>query len=241
MGGVKHYSPGEIMMDHCLNANDLKLSFGVYCQVAENTEPRNSLAPRMRTAISLGNSGSLLGGQMFLALDTGHTNTRHQWVVLLMLPAVIAQVNLLGNIEPSILTFTNQHGQEIGDQTQDFEPSGDDDNSFVKHLTDEIPGVVPAPEDDAELPEEWTRILMLSPQEWRWIVTMSPRSLLRLMALENKIQMRRPLRNQEPSQPLHPQMRHKLHHPRRGWRHTMPGIKTNLRSIFPACQETSSE
>jgi hypothetical protein len=34
-------------------------------------------------------------------------------------------------------------------------PSGlrqDDDNSVDKHLTDEIPGVVPAPEDDAELP-----------------------------------------------------------------------------------------
>jgi hypothetical protein len=29
-GGVKHYSPGEIMTDRCLNASDLKLSFGVY-------------------------------------------------------------------------------------------------------------------------------------------------------------------------------------------------------------------
>jgi hypothetical protein len=54
-GGVKHYSPGEIMTDLCLNANDLQLSFGVYYQVAENVEPRNSLAPRMRAAISLGN------------------------------------------------------------------------------------------------------------------------------------------------------------------------------------------
>ncbi len=62
-GGVKQYSPGEIMTDRYLNAHDLKLSFGVYCQVAENAEPRNSLAPRMRAAISLGNSGNLLGGQ----------------------------------------------------------------------------------------------------------------------------------------------------------------------------------
>jgi hypothetical protein len=74
-GCVKHYSPGEIMTDQCLNSNGLKLSFGVYCQVAENAEPRNSLAPRMRAAISLENSGILLGGQMFLALDTGHTIT----------------------------------------------------------------------------------------------------------------------------------------------------------------------
>ncbi len=89
-GGVKHYSPGEIMMDRRLNASDLKLSFGVYCQVAENVEPRNSLAPRMRAAISLGNSGNLSGGQMFLALDTGHTINRYQWVLLPMPPTVIA-------------------------------------------------------------------------------------------------------------------------------------------------------
>ncbi len=146
---MKHYSPGEIS---CLNANNLKLSFGVYCQVAKNTEPMNSLAPRTRSAISLGNSGNLLGGETFHALDTGHTITRHQWVVLPMPPTVIAQVNLLGNIERSILTFTDWRGQEIGDHPQDFEPSGDDDNSVVKHLTDEIPGVEPAPEDDAELP-----------------------------------------------------------------------------------------
>ncbi len=149
---MKHHSAGEIMTDQHLNANNLTLSFGVYCQVAENAEPRNSLAPRMRAAISLGNSGNLSGGKMFLALDTGHTITLHQWVVLPMTPAVIAQVNLLGNLEPSILTFTNRQGREIGDNLQDFEPSGDDDNSVVKHLTDEFPGVVSAPKDDAVLP-----------------------------------------------------------------------------------------
>ncbi len=151
-GGVKHYSPGEIMTDRCLNANNSKLSFGVYCQAAENAEPRNSLAPRMRAAISLGNSGNLLGGQMFLALDTGHTITRHQWVVHLMPPTVIAQVNLLGDVELFILTFTDRLGREIGDNPQDFEPSGDDDYSVVEHLTDEFPGVAPVPEDDAVLP-----------------------------------------------------------------------------------------
>ena len=108
-GGVKYYSSGEIMMDRRLNANDLKLSFVVYCQVAENVEPRNSLDPRTRAAISLGNSGNLSGGQIFFALDTGHTINRHQWVLLPMPPAVIAPVNLFGKNEPSILTFTNRH------------------------------------------------------------------------------------------------------------------------------------
>jgi hypothetical protein len=108
-GGMKHYSLSEIMTDRCLHANDLQLGFRIYCQAAENVEPRNSLAPRMRAAISLGNSGNLSGGQLFLVLDRGQTIVRHQWVVLPVLPAVIDHVNVLGKNEPSILTFTNQH------------------------------------------------------------------------------------------------------------------------------------
>jgi hypothetical protein len=38
-GGVRHFSPGEIMTGWCLYANDLSLGLGVYCQVAENVKP----------------------------------------------------------------------------------------------------------------------------------------------------------------------------------------------------------
>ncbi len=139
---MKHYSPGEIMTDPCLHAIDLQLALGIYCQVAENVEPRNSLAPRTRATILLGNSGNLSGGQLFLALDSGQTIVRHQWVVLPVPPAVIDCLNLLGINEPSILTFTNRHGQDIGDLAQDFEPRVDeDDNSFVAHPNDELTGV----------------------------------------------------------------------------------------------------
>ena len=44
-GGVKLYSPGEIMTDRRLHADDLRLGFGTYCRVAEHVEPRNSLDP----------------------------------------------------------------------------------------------------------------------------------------------------------------------------------------------------
>ena len=57
-GGVKLYSPGEIMTGRRLHADDLRLGFGTYCQVAEHVEPRNSLAPQTRAAIALGNSGN---------------------------------------------------------------------------------------------------------------------------------------------------------------------------------------
>jgi hypothetical protein len=45
-GGVKLYSPGEIMTGRCLHVDDLWLAFGTYCQVAKHVEPCNSLAPR---------------------------------------------------------------------------------------------------------------------------------------------------------------------------------------------------
>jgi hypothetical protein len=151
-GGVKHYSPGEIMTDRRLHANDLQLGFGIYCLVAENLEPKNSLTPRTRAAILLENSGNLSEGQLFLALDSGQTIVRHQWVVLPVPPAVLDCVNLLGKNKLSILTFTNWHGQDIGDLAQDFEPcAGEDENSFVAHPNDKLPGV-DVQSSDAELP-----------------------------------------------------------------------------------------
>ncbi len=73
-------------------------------------------------------------------------------MVLPVPPAVTDCVNLLGKNEPSILTFTNQHGQDIGDLAQDFEPRVDEDDIFfVAHPNDELPGV-DVQLGDAELP-----------------------------------------------------------------------------------------
>jgi hypothetical protein len=89
-GGPKLYSPGEIMTNRHLHADDLRLGLGTYCQMAENVEPRKSLAPRTQAAISLGISGNMSGGQ-FLALDTGHIITRHQWVGCYLCPQQLLQ------------------------------------------------------------------------------------------------------------------------------------------------------
>ena len=89
---------------------------------------------------------------MFFVLDTGHTITQYQWVLLPMPPTVIARVNLFGKNEPSILTFTKWHGRVIGDHPQDYEPSGNDDHSVVDLILDVIPGVDPTPADEAVLP-----------------------------------------------------------------------------------------
>jgi hypothetical protein len=137
--GVKHYSTGAIMTGCNLHGNNIVLGFEVYCQIAKNVEPQNSLTPRMRAAILLGNSRNLTGGQLFLALDTGAIVTRHQWVVLpIPMPLLVIDcVNFLGWREPSILTFTNRHGQNIGDNPQD---ANEDEESIVAYPTN-TPGV----------------------------------------------------------------------------------------------------
>ncbi len=85
-------------------------------------------------------------------LDSGQTIVRHQWVVLPVPPAVIDSVNVLGINEPSVLTFTNQHGQDIGDLAQDFKPRADeDDDFFVAHPNDKLPRA-DVHLGDAELP-----------------------------------------------------------------------------------------
>ncbi len=104
-GSVKHFLPGEIMAGCCLHKSNIALSFEVYCQVIEIAQPKNSLAPWTRTAMSVGSSGNLSSGQVFLALDTGHTIIRHQCVALPMPPMVIDRVNLLGRRKPAMLTL----------------------------------------------------------------------------------------------------------------------------------------
>ncbi len=91
----------------------------------------------------MGTLGNLCSGQVFLALETGHTIVRHHWVALPMPPTLIDRVNLLGQRKPIMLTFTNWHSRDIGDTN----PQGTnsvgflDDNSIIIHPAVEIPGV----------------------------------------------------------------------------------------------------
>jgi hypothetical protein len=97
----------------------------------------------MQAAVLVGSLGNLSGGQVFLALDTGHMIIRHQWVALPMLPAVIDRVNLLGWCEPAMLTFTDCQGRDNGDNNpQDADSVGIlYDNLIIIHPAMEIPGV----------------------------------------------------------------------------------------------------
>jgi hypothetical protein len=64
--------------------------------------------------------------------------------------AVIARVNLLGRAEPSILTFTVQHGREIGDYPREPKPIEDDDDPVMEYIDNAIPAI--DKQDDPEIP-----------------------------------------------------------------------------------------
>ena len=54
---------------------------------------------------------------------------------------VIDQEKFLGWREPSILTFTNRHGQNIDDNPQDADSSGNEDKDSVVEYPNNTPGV----------------------------------------------------------------------------------------------------
>ncbi len=139
-GGVStEYSPKTIMSGQTINYKQYSLPFGTYCQVHEEDGQRDSLAARTQGAISVGPSTNRQGGQLFFSLNTGRIITRRAWTIIPMPQPVITRVNELAADQPSLLTFTDRHGNEIGDA--DFISQPD-----VSH---EIPGVVA---DAVEIP-----------------------------------------------------------------------------------------
>jgi hypothetical protein len=138
-GGVlAQYSPKTIMSGQTLNYKQCSLPFGTYCQVHEEDGPRNSLLARTSGAISVGPSSNRQGGHLFLSLNTNRIITRRSWTVLPMPQAVIDKVNSLAADQPSLITFTDRQGIEIGSDEDDVitPPQGHQQTSY------EIPGVI---------------------------------------------------------------------------------------------------
>jgi hypothetical protein len=63
--------------------------------------------------------------------------------------SVIDCINFLGWREPFILTFTNRHGQNIGDNPQDADSAGNEDKDSVVKYPTNTPGVA----SDSEIAE----------------------------------------------------------------------------------------
>jgi hypothetical protein len=140
-GGVSmEYSPKTIMSGERINCKHYCVPFGTYCQVHAEDGPRNSMVARTQGAISLGPSKNRQGGQLFFTLTTAKVVVRHSWNIIPMPTAVIARVNALAADQPSLLTFYDRAGREIGDSDADAQQTGEPQY--------ETPGVVA---DDAKI------------------------------------------------------------------------------------------
>ncbi len=71
-----------------------------------------------------------------------------------MPPAVIARVNVLGKAEPSILTFTDRQGREVGDYLPDVPVVDDDGSDVVYGYIDDFLVKLQNDNDTPGVPEE---------------------------------------------------------------------------------------
>ena len=143
-------SPKAIMTGEQINYTHYNLPYGSYCQVHEDTNPRNSLAARTLGAISLGSSGNLQGAQRFLSLKTGEVIIRYSWTELPMLDKVIERVNHFGRDQPEQIIFTDRHGHTIGDLDPAIAGVHDDDDN--DNNNEDNNGANPSGVNDDELP-----------------------------------------------------------------------------------------
>jgi hypothetical protein len=71
-GGISaNCHPKQIMFGEVVHYKFCSPLFGVYCQISEEAQPRNSLAPRTQGALVLGPSSNVQGGHKFFTLNTG--------------------------------------------------------------------------------------------------------------------------------------------------------------------------
>ena len=113
---------------------------------------------RQRGAIALGPLLTSTTSYLFLALDTGKIINCAQFTEIPMTASVIACVNQLGSGEPAMLTWTNCHGETIGDgPLWDTTKTSNDNASITSAVAgatedDENDVVVVAEEDCGAMP-----------------------------------------------------------------------------------------
>ncbi len=104
---LANYSPKQIMSGEVVHYKFCSLPFGVYCQVSEEAQPRNSLAPRTQGALALGPSGNVQGGHKFYTLNTGMVVVQQDWKVLPMPPSVIDCIHSKAQGQPAQSIFAD--------------------------------------------------------------------------------------------------------------------------------------
>jgi len=174
LGISEKYSPREIIMRQKLDGKThAKAPFGSYCEVREDQDITNTMAPRTIWAICLGPTGNAQGSYKFLSLATGKKLIRRSFTEMPVTESVINRVAQIAaqNTSPAGLSFRNRHGEEyewdIGDEYELLEPTID--VAPFPDIPAEIPGVLTAREevvgvsnviqdDTTQSDQEWARL-----------------------------------------------------------------------------------
>ena len=77
----------------------MRVEFGQYVQVFEDSDPTNTPRTRSLGAIAMTRTGNVQGDFNFLSLATGARISRHQWTALPMTDAAISRVEALAHLE----------------------------------------------------------------------------------------------------------------------------------------------
>ena len=137
--------------------DQLRIRFGSYVQVWEPSTQTSSMKMRRRAAIALGPSSTSTTSYLFMALDTGKIINRAQFTEIPMTAEVIKRVNELGSGEPELLTWTNRHGENIGDgpSWNTMETSNDkasDSSADAGAMANDDDNNIMVAEEDREVP-----------------------------------------------------------------------------------------
>jgi hypothetical protein len=107
-GGIlSKLSPKQIMSGEVVQYKFCAMSFGRYCQIHEEDQPRNSTAARTQGAILLGPSGNAQGGHKFYTLNTGKVVVCRAWTELPTPASVISRV-AAGSLRRSVTPPTRR-------------------------------------------------------------------------------------------------------------------------------------
>jgi hypothetical protein len=144
-------SPNQIMSGKVIHYKFCAMSFGWYCQIHEEDQPRNDMVQRTQGAISLGPSGNAQGGHKFFTLTTGKVVTCRIWTELPTSVAVIERVALLTKGMPALPIFIDCAGRVIGDVEDVYLHNIEDEADDALVDKSILPGVHTAEADD-EIP-----------------------------------------------------------------------------------------
>jgi hypothetical protein len=120
---------------HLLYSKHAVIEFSAYVQTHE--EHSKKMDQHTMGCMCLGPTGNQQGGHWFMSLTSGERVIRYRWTELPVPQEAINWVSSIGRRQgmPSLITYVNRHGCEIGNTVADYPEDNqeDDDDETYKN------------------------------------------------------------------------------------------------------------